>query len=138
MKNTALFLAVLGCAGLLFGGCSSKRNSRRTAKKLYITQADYDEDVGNAAELERREAQPNYESDYLFNAYPETDPNVYFFDKRQQPRIPGEYTEKEYKGEKRLWKKPRRYSPDEYYGLQGDSANTTATEESGYYEQVEE
>lgn len=138
MKRASILLIVLAATGLLLGACSSKNSRRRAPKKLYITPEDYQEDIGNAAEVERRAAQPNYESDYLFNAYPETDPNIYFFDKRQQPKIPGEFSDKEYKNEKRLWVKPKRYSPEEYYGLQGDSTNTTTTEESGYYEQTEE
>ena len=140
MKHVASILVLFGLAGLLLGGCASKDSSSRGsryAKKLYITPEDYQEDIANAAEAERREAQPNYESDYLFNAYPQTDPNIYFFDRHQQPKMPGEYSEKDYKNEKRLWTKPRRYTPEEYYGLQGDSSNTTATEESGYYEQSE-
>ncbi len=136
-KATGWILFISVTCGLL-AACSSQNPRQRTAKKLYITQEDYLEDARNAAELERREAQPNYESDYLFNAYPQTDPNIYFFDKRQQPKMPGEFSAKEYKSEKRLWTKPKRYTPEEYYGMQGDSSNTTATtEESAYYEQTE-
>ena len=137
-KTTVLVFLFAGVCGLL-AACSHRNSRSRTAKKIYITQEDYLEDARGAAELERREAQPNYESDYLFNAYPQTDPNVYFFDKRQQPKLPGEFSAKEYKSEKRLWTKPKRYTPEENYGRQGDagSANTTTTEESGYYETSE-
>ena len=138
MKRVVASFVILALAGSLLGACSSKNSRKRYPKKLYITPEDYQEDIGNAAEVERRAAQPNYESDYLFNAYPQTDPTVYFFDKHQQPKIPGEFSEKDYKGEKRLWTKPKRYSPEQYYGYQEGPSNTTATEESGYYEQTEE
>lgn len=54
------------------------------------------EDLNHAAQIDRREAQPNTESNYLFNTVPQAtaDPNIYFFDKRQQPKVPGEYSPK--------------------------------------------
>ena len=42
---------------------------------------------------------------------------MYFFDERQRPMVPGQPSERDYKT-KRLWEKPRRYSPQEYYGNQ--------------------
>ncbi len=132
-----LLVSCVFCLGVLTA-CSSKNRQQKPAKKIYLTKEDYQEDAAHAAEIERREAQPNYESDYIFNAYPQTDPNVYFFDKRQQPKIPGEYAAKDYKNEKRLWKKPKRYTPDEYYGMQqGPSENTTTAQSSDYEESSE-
>ena len=97
---------VLWVCGVLCGGvlsaCSSKNRQQKPAKKIYLTQEDYQEDAYRAAEIDRREAQPNYESDYVFNVYPQTEPNIYFFDKHQQPKIPGEFSAKDYKNEKRI------------------------------------
>lgn len=125
MKKLTFVLPVFALAGLL-AACASKPTqepSERYAKKIYLTKEDYLEDLGNTAAQERRELAPNVESEYIFNVVPPTpeNTNIYFFDKRQQPKVPGQYTAKDYKNEKRLWKKPRRYTPEEYYGMQGDS-----------------
>lgn len=128
MKRLTFALPLLALAGLL-AACSSQpkqEESERYAKKIYLTKEDYLEDLGNAAEVERRELAPNVESEYIFNVVPPTpeNTNIYFFDQRQQPKVPGEYTAKDYKNEKRLWKKPRRYTPEEYYGMQGDGSSS--------------
>ncbi len=138
MKKGILLVICCVCGVGLLAACSSKNRREKPAKKIYLTKEDYQEDAAHAAEIERREAQPNYESDYIFNAYPQADPNVYFFDKRQQPKVPGEYSAKDYKNEKRLWKKPKRYSPDQYYGMQEGTSENTTTAESGYYEESSE
>ena len=85
---------------------------------------------------QRRELQPNKESEYDFKVTPEVtqDPTVYFFDKRQQPKVPGEYSAQDYKNEKRLWKKPKRYTPEQYYGMQESAAPSSNGGEESYYE----
>lgn len=102
-------------------------NGERYAKKIYLTKEDYLEDLKQTAE--RRELQPNKESDYIFNVIPQKteDTAVYFFDKRRQPKVPGQYSAQDYKSEKRLWKKPKRYTPEEYYGMQGGGGNDGGT-----------
>ena len=133
MKKLFPCLILVACVGLL-GACASNKEKElgeRYEKKIYLTKEDYMEDLGNVAEIDRREAQPNVESEYIFNVVPPTDPNIYFFDQRQQPKVPGEYTAKDYKNEKRLWTKPKRYTPEEYYGLQG-SDSSSSSEESSY------
>ena len=141
MKKAFIFLVLLLIAGLV-SACSSrgtkKVNGQRYAKKIYLTKEDYMEDLKNVAELDRRDLQPNKESEYIFNVIPQADLDnrVYFYDKRQNPTIPGTYTDQEYKQEKRLWKKPRRYTPEEYYGLQGGGGadGGTGSETNAYYE----
>ncbi|MBR2081983.1 MAG: hypothetical protein IJ876_03105 [Elusimicrobiaceae bacterium] len=137
MKKIIFLLPLFAVIGLL-AACKSNDtreiNGERYAKKIYLTKEDYMEDLGNAAQEERRELQPNRESEYIFNVVPQVteDTNVYFFDKRQQPKVPGEYTAQDYKREKRLWTKPKRYTPEQYYGMQG-SGNDSGSEEN-YYE----
>ena len=137
MKNL-VFLFIFVAALSFFAACKSNNNreinSERYAKKIYLTKEDYLEDLKQTAQ--RRELQPNKESEYIFNVIPETDKDasVYFFDKRQNPKVPGEYSEQEYKGEKRLWKKPKRYTPEQYYGMQESSSNTGSSTEEDYYQ----
>ena len=110
-------------------------NGERYAKKIYLTKEDYMEDLQQTAK--RRELQPNKESEYIFNLTPEVteNTNIYFFDKRQQPKVPGKYSAQEYKNEKRLWKKPKRYTPEQYYGMQGnDAGGGNGGSEENYYE----
>lgn len=135
MKDFTLLVIVLVLSAFL-GACSSQpkqEESERYAKKIYLTKEDYLEDLGNAANLERRDLAPNVESKYIFNVVPQKteDVAVYFFDQHQQPKVPGEYTANDYKNEKRLWKKPKRYTPEEYYGMQGDSGGSS--EENSSY-----
>lgn len=110
-------LAVL-CGSLAACSSSNKKTDPYQRKKIYLTEQDYLDDLGEQAQLERREAKPNTESDYIFELMPETQKNVYFFDDRTRPMVPGEPGEREYKKTKRLWEKPRRYSPDQYYANQ--------------------
>ncbi len=134
MQKWTLLIALCALVGLL-GGCKSSDtkeiNGERYAKKIYLTKEDYMEDLGNVAELDRRELPPNVESEYIFNVVPQNteDTNIYFFDKHQQPKVPGEYTANDYKNEKRLWVKPKRYTPEQYYGMQGSD---NSSEESSY------
>lgn len=140
MKNWAFLLAIFAVAGLL-GACKSTANnqdlsSERYAKKIYLTKEDYLEDLGEEAAQDRRELRPSAESEYIFNIMPQNseDTPIYFFDKHQQPKVPGEYTANDYKNEKRLWKKPRRYTPEQYYGMQGnDSSGSNSYEENSSY-----
>ncbi len=138
MKQYTLLLGIVLCLAWL-GACKSSNtqtvNGQRVVKKIYLTKEDYMEDLKQAAQIDRREAQPNTESNYLFNTVPQSnpDPNIYFFDKRQQPKVPGEYSAQDYKNEKRLWTKPKRYSPEEYYGMQGGQ-ESGSSEQSAYYE----
>ena len=133
MKLMARITCLLVCLGLL-AACSGTRKNKDeqySRRKIYLTEEDYAEEIGDLQE-QRRETQPLVESDYIFNAIPQTDPAVYFFDDRQQPKIPGEPSEADYKREKRLWKKPKRYTPEQYYGLQGEE-EAPAQASSGTY-----
>ena len=134
------FVWMLCVLTAFLAACASQpkqEESERYAKKIYLTKEDYMEDLGNAANLERRELAPNVESKYIFNVVPQQteDVSVYFFDQHQQPKVPGEYTANDYKNEKRLWKKPKRYTPEQYYGMQGgdNSSNSNSYEENSSY-----
>ncbi len=137
MKKITLFCLFVAAVSMA-AGCKSNDtrgiNSERYAKKIYLTKEDYMEDLKQTAQ--RRELQPNKESEYVFKVTPEVtqDPTVYFFDKRQQPKVPGTYSAQEYKNEKRLWKKPKRYTPEQYYGMQESAAPTNNGGEESYYE----
>ncbi|MBO5910912.1 MAG: hypothetical protein J6Q05_01775 [Elusimicrobiaceae bacterium] len=137
MKKLAV-LSILFITVCFVAACKSNTreiNGERYAKKIYLTKEDYLEDLQQTAQ--RRELQPNKESEYIFNVVPQVteDTNVYFFDKHQQPKVPGEYTAQDYKNEKRLWKKPKRYSPEQYYGMQESGGNDGgAGSEDNYYE----
>lgn len=135
MKKYACLLSVLMVVSFL-GACKSSDtqtvNGQRVAKKIYLTKEDYMEDLANAAQTDRREVQPNTESNYIFNTVPQVseDPSIYFFDKHQRPKVPGEYSAQDYKNEKRLWRKPKRYTPEEYYGMQEGSSSGNASTQS--------
>ena len=116
MKKTATILCCLLCIGFL---AACNKNKKEPERKIYLTEEDYLQDLNREAATERRAAKPNKESNYLFNVVPETEPNVYFFNERLQPKVPDQPNDSEYKEEKRLWEKPKRYTPDEYYGMQG-------------------
>ena len=136
MKNLIHFLlcAVI-CLGLTAcAGSSKKQDENYNRKKIYLTEEDYLEDLDKQAYAERREAKPNTESNYIFEIQPETQKNVYFFDDRTQPMVPGEPSERDYKKTKRLWERPRRYSPDEYYGGQAAAAAPANTEDTSSYD----
>lgn len=117
------FLAVCSC-GLMACATNSQRTQSTAEedntyqRKIYLTEQDYMDDLTQEAQAGRREAKPNTESDYIFNIQPDTQKNVYFFDERVQPKVPNEPAARDYKNNKRLWEKPRRYSPAEYYGNQ--------------------
>lgn len=139
MKKLA-FLFVFAATLSFLAACQSSDtreiNGERYAKKIYLTKEDYLEDLEKSAGQNRRELQPNKESDYIFNVAPQTaeNTNVYFFDKRRNPKVPGQYSAQDYKNEKRLWKKPKRYTPEQYYGMQGGGGNDggTGSEEDAY------
>ena len=115
--------------------CSSLTKERDdfNRRKIYLSEEDYLEDYRNEEAKDRRVAQPLVESDYIFNTVPETDKGVYFFDRRRQPKVPGQPSDMDYKREKRLWTKPKRYTPDEYYGMQGESSSSSSEETSYDY-----
>ena len=130
MKNILHFVL---CAALCLGSVACSSQSKKDTdsynrKKIYLTEQDYLEDLDKQAYAERREAKPNTESNYIFEVQPETQKNVYFFDDRSQPMVPGEPSEREYTKTKRLWERPRRYSPEQYYGNQPQA---TTDEDSG-------
>jgi len=134
MKHMICLAVLVGlCGGLMGCASASQENSQEPyyRKKIYLTEEDYLEDMGDV-EAERREAKPRIESEYIFNVVPETQKNVYFFDERVRPIIPGIPTDREYKNTKRLWKKPRRYAPGEYYGEGGESSGGAAESSSAY------
>lgn len=137
MKGFISFV-IFACACNFLAACRTSDtreiNGERYAKKIYLTKEDYLEDLMRTSQ--RRELQPNKESEYIFNVVPQAteDTNVYFFDKRQQPKVPGQYSAQDYKNEKRLWKKPKRYTPEQYYGMQGGGGDEggTGSEEDAY------
>ena len=120
--KTFIHLAVLSVLCLGVAACSSAnskdKDGQRYQRKIYLTEEDYLEDLDRQAFQERREAKTNVESNYIFDLQPDTQKNVYFFDERPQPKVPGVPRERDYRTTKRLWEKPRRYSPDQYYGYQ--------------------
>jgi len=121
------------CLGLV--ACSSnskKQDDNYNRKKIYLTEEDYLEDLDKQAYAERREAKPDTESNYIFDVQPETQKNVYFFDDRTQPMVPGEPSERDCKKTKRLWERPRRYSPEQYYGNQAAAPAAPAEDTSSY------
>ena len=135
MKTIVKISALLLCAGMLWACNTNKQKQEKYNRKIYLTQEDYLEDLSKEAVKERRETPPAVESEYIFNVQPETQENIYFFDERQQPKVPGQPSASDYKKEKRLWTKPRRYTPEEYYGMQGGgeaSGGSNTTEEASY------
>lgn len=121
------------CLGLL-AACSGTRQNedeQYNRRKIYLTEEDYAEEIGDL-QAQRRETQPLVESEYIFNAVPETDPGIYFFDDRQQPKIPGNPSDADYKREKRLWTKPKRYTPEQYYGMQGGEESSSERSSEAY------
>lgn len=138
MKNIFyLFLSLAVCAGLCACTSNTKKDQEKyNRKKIYLTEQDYLEDLEEAPYTERREAKPNTESNYIFEVQPDTQKNIYFFDDRNQPMVPGEPNERDYAKTKRLWEKPRRYSPEQYYGGQPPAADmgTDVSATSSYNE----
>ena len=135
MKLVVKNLWLVLCLGLL-AACSGTRQTDEAEynrRKIYLTEEDYAEEIGDLQE-QRRETQPLVESEYIFNAVPQTDPSIYFFDDRQQPKIPGEPSAADYKREKRLWTKPKRYTPEQYYGMQGEgeAGSSGSSSEASY------
>ena len=130
MKTFPALLAVIVCAGLLAACTTNKQREEKYHRKIYLTEEDYLEDLSKDAVKERRETPPNVESEYIFNVAPETVKNVYFFDERQQPKVPGQPSEADYKKEKRLWQKPKRYTPEQYYGMQAPAEDSSQSETS--------
>ena len=118
------------CVALAACSSNTKSEQQPYRKKIYLTEQDYLDDLGEQTYAERREAKPNAESNYVFNVIPETPKNVYLFDERVQPKIPGVPSDREYKNTKRLWEKPRRYTPQQYYGEGGVPDNSAASTES--------
>lgn len=132
MKTIAKLLILVLCISFVTACNTNAKKKEKYNRKIYLTEEDYLEDLGEEAVKERRETQPVVESEYIFNAVPDTQKAVYFFDERQQPKVPGQPSDAEYKREKRLWTKPKRYTPEEYYGMQG--SETTAETSSASYE----
>lgn len=134
MKTVAKLTVFLLCAGLLAACSTSEKKKEKYNRKIYLTEEDYMADLTPHAEKQRREAKPSVESEYVFNILPETEKNVYFFDERNVPQVPGQPSEASYKKEKRLWEKPKRYSPEQYYGSQPEeSAGETLAPETDPY-----
>lgn len=132
MKIIGKLLIFVLCLGFVAACNTHEKKKEKYNRKIYLTEEDYLEDLGSEAEKERRETQPLPESEYIFNIGPEEDKNIYFFDNRQQPKVPGIPSEADYKKEKRLWKKPKRYSPEEYYGMQGEAEEEESSSTSDY------
>ena len=130
----AVLFVLCGVAVACSGNKNTAAQQEPYRKKIYLTEQDYLDDLSKETYAERREAKPNAESNYVFNVIPETPKNVYFFDEYVQPKIPGVPSDKEYRTTKRLWQKPRRYSPDQYYGSDssGSSAQGAGNDSSAY------
>lgn len=140
MKKLSILLAFVLCAGFLTACNTNEKRKEKYNRKIYLTEEDYLEDLSKDAVKERRETPPNVESEYIFDIGPEEQKNIYFFDERQQPKVPGQPSESDYKKEKRLWKKPKRYTPEQYYGMQPEvteetesSSNTEFPSASSYF-----
>ena len=134
MKNLLCFAVLLSCV-IGLAACQTNRNKQTSEdktyqRKIYLTEQDYLEDLSTTAQVERREAKPSIESNYLFEVQPETEKNVYFFDDRVRPMVPDTATYRDYKKTNRLWEKPKRYSPEEYYSNQ--PAEPTQQQSSSY------
>ena len=132
MKKLSICLIFVLCAGLMAACNTNQKKKEKYNRKIYLTEEDYMEDLSKEAAKERRETAPNIESEYIFNVGPEQDKTIYFFDDRQQPKVPGQPSDADYKKEKRLWSKPKRYTPEQYYGMQG-SAESSSEESSNSY-----
>ena len=131
MKHFICLLVLMGLCAAITACSSNKKSEPIYRKKIYLTEQDYLDDLGEKPYMERRQAKPNPESNYVFNIQPETQKNVYFFDERVRPMVPGVPTDREYKNTKRLWNKPRRYAPEQYYGEEsGGDNNAGASEDS--------
>ena len=114
MKKLSICLIFVLCAGLMAACNTNQKKKEKYNRKIYLTEEDYMEDLSKEAVKERRETAPNIESEYIFNVGPEQDKTIYFFDDRQQPKVPGQPSDADYKKEKRLWNKPKRSTPAEY------------------------
>ena len=132
MKTFIKLLVLCMLLGTLGACTTNKQRQEKYNRKIYLTEEDYLEDLTTEAAKERREAPAQVESEYIFNVQPYVDDSVYFFNKRLEPKVPGEPLADEYKNEKRLWVKPRRYTPDEYYGMQGSSSSSEESSSSYY------
>lgn len=132
MKLFSKIFIFMLCAGLLAACNTNAQKREKYNRKIYLTEEDYLEDLSDEAVKERRETQPLVESEYIFDVKPETEKTIYFFDDRQQPKVPGEPSEADYKKEKRLWNKPRRYTPEEYYGMQGEAESSEQSSSDPY------
>lgn len=135
MKKWA-YLLICALTVCMVSACSKNTKNEEQPyqrKKIYLTEEDYMADLDKQAYAERRQAKPVIESNYIFELQPETEKHVYFFDERTRPMVPGEPGEHEYAKTKRLWEKPRRYSPEQYYGNQpAESEDSSFSSYSDY------
>ena len=131
MKTLFKLTVFLLCAGLL-AACTSNQRKAQYNRNIYLTEEDYLADLSPEAQKSRREAPPVVESEYIFNLEPAPDEkNIYFYDDRQQPQVPGVPNDGDYKKEKRLWQKPKRYSPEQYYGMAAPAEEAAPMEDVG-------
>ena len=131
MKTLFKLTVFLLCAGLL-AACTSNQRKAQYNRKIYLTEEDYLADLSPEAQKARREAPPVVESEYIFNLEPSPDEkNIYFYDDRQQPQVPGVPNDGDYKKEKRLWQKPKRYSTEKYYGMAAPAEEAAPMEDVG-------
>lgn len=78
---------------------------------IFQSEVDRQRDIEIAAQKERRAETPLVESDYIFRVMP--DKGTYMFDEYNQV-ITDDPKTADYKEAKRLWKKPKRYTPEVY------------------------
>lgn len=131
--KTFIRLFMLLAVAITFTACANKKDKEKLYhRKIYLTEQDYLNDIHPKPPMnDRREDKPVVESEYIFRVKPEKE--IYFFDYRNQPQIPGEPGEREYRDTKRLWNKPKRYSPQQYYGTDAQQeASEPAPETSPY------
>ena len=90
------------------------------------TAEDRAADVAYEAQAERRGEAPLVESNYIFKV--QQNKGVYSYDQHNQV-WKDERTSKEYKENKRLWEKPKKYAANTYYG-----ESSSSSEEVSYSE----
>ncbi len=78
---------------------------------IYQSEADRQREIEIAAQRERRATAPMVESDYIFRVMP--DKGTYMYDEYNQV-VTDDPKLVDYKETKRLWNKPKRFTPDVY------------------------
>ncbi|MGB2578653.1 hypothetical protein AAIR98_000572 [Elusimicrobium simillimum] len=120
MKNLFSLFLVCACA-LFLAACSSSKKENRT---LYIEEGEYESQIEQEAQSERRAAPPVVESNYIFRVLPK---ETFYYDEKNMPLDDGLKSVSDYK-ESRLWKRPKRYMPGTYPGATDTDSGTRYNE----------